>query len=152
MIQIKPYAAAAAMIAAAFLTSTADAKSKPPLVSLGDLGASPSNIMAGVRTVAQGYLKDPYSAEYQIGPVYPGYCKGGWARGGGIAWKGWAVNVLINARNSYGGYTGYQPHTVLFVGDQAVRIIEGDNFGAYGPKKGMLGLEGGAGLCQIIKE
>lgn len=125
-------------------------RSKDQSTSLADMGIAPSNIMSGVQDIAQGYLKDPYSAQYQIGAVYPGYCKAGWLNGNGISWKGWAVNVLINARNSYGGYTGYQSHTVLFVGDQAVRIMEGENFGAHGPSKGFLG--GGAGVCQIIKE
>lgn len=142
----------AAAIGAALITSPAIAKKGQPPVTLGELGASPANIMAGVRAAAQSYLKDPYSAQYEIGALYPGYCKEGWLKGNGVSWKGWAVNVLINARNSYGGYTGYQPHTVLFVGDNAFQIIEGENFGMWGPKKGMLGLGGGAGVCQIIQE
>lgn len=146
--QNRNFVLAALLIAG--LAMPAHAKKQPPLVTLGELGASPSNIETGVKAAAQGYLKDPYSAQYQIGSVFPGYCKEGWLKGNGVSWKGWAVNVLINGRNSYGGYTGYQPHTVLFVGDQAVRIMEGENFGAYGPAKGLLG--GGAGVCQIIKE
>ncbi len=139
-----------ALAVTAFFAAPANAKKRPPAVTLGELGASPANILPGVQAIAQSYLKDPYSAQYQIGSVFPGYCKEGWLKGNGIAWKGWAVNVLINARNSYGGYTGYLPHTVLFVGNQAVRIIEGENFGAYGPRKGLLG--GGAGVCQFIEE
>jgi len=139
------------MTAGALAASPAHAK-KPPLVTLDEVGLPPSDIPAGVRAVAQTYLKDPDSATYQIGSRYPGFCKEGWLKGNGIAWKGWAVNVMINARNSFGGYAGYSPFTVLFVGDNAIRIMEGENFGAYGPSTGMLGLGGGAGVCQIIKE
>ncbi|CDO35080.1 hypothetical protein [Novosphingobium sp. KN65.2] len=145
-LSLKPYATTAAIILAASITPLAQAKVNVPLVALSDLGPQPTDVQAGVRQAAQTFLKDPFSAEYQIGPLYPGYCKG---RGKwDVQWKGWATNVLINARNSYGGYTGYQVHTVLFDGDRGVRIIKGENFGAYGPSKGLLG--GGAGVCQII--
>lgn len=127
-------------------------RSKNQSIALADMGKTPSNILDGIQVIAQGYLKDPYSAQYKIGAVYPGYCKEGWLKGGSISWKGWAVNVMINARNSYGGYTGYEPHTVLFSNDSAVRIMEGDYFGAYGPATGVMSLGGGAGVCQIIRK
>lgn len=128
------------------------AHSKKANPTIADLGPPPTAILESVKSAAQTYLKDPASAYYQIGNVFPAYCKNGWLSGGGVAWQGWAVNVLINARNSYGGYTGYQAHTVLFVGDNAIRIMEGENFGVYGPPTGLLGLEGGAGVCKLIKQ
>ena len=131
---------------------TASAVSAGPIkrvISVGELGPQPRDILAGVKAIGQTYLKDPDSAQYEIGSVLPGYCKKGLFQGKGVAWQGWAVNVLINAKNSYGGYTGFEPHTVLFVGDIATQIIEGYDFGAFGPSKGFLG--GGAGVCQFIK-
>lgn len=115
-----------------------------------EVGPQPADMEAALNVAVQTYLKDPGSAQFQIGTPRAGYCKQGWLRGNGIAWKGWAVNVLINARNSYGGYTGFTPHTALFVGNQIVKIEEGADFGAYGPSKGLLG--GGAGVCQFVKE
>lgn len=94
-----------------------------------------------------GYLKDPDSGQYQIQNLFKGYCRNGWLNGNKVAWKGWAVNVMINGKNAYGGYVGYSPATVLLDGNGG-RILEGFNFGAYGPRKGLLG--GGAGVCQIV--
>ena len=99
----------------------------------------------------ESQLKDPYSAQYILDRVYRGYCKKGWLKGKGLDWIGWAANIRINAKNSYGAYGGYEPYTVFFSGDSAVKAVEGANFGAYGPSKGVLGLDGGAGVCAVPK-
>jgi hypothetical protein len=38
---------------------------------------------------------------------------------------GYLVNVEVNAKNSFGGYTGSKPYMVLFSGDRIVRVYEG---------------------------
>lgn len=84
-----------------------------------DFGPPPVGYEEAVKARFQYALKDPNSAMYRIGTPYTAYSNTGLAGGGGIAWSGYAVNVQINAKNSYGGYTGYQPYRVLFSGDRA---------------------------------
>lgn len=141
---------ALAMVLGISLISTSVEAKKKLLVTREEIGPYPKSLMEPVQAAAQSYLKDPASATYELGALYPAYCKKGSLEGKGIAWKGWALNVMINARNSFGGYAGGTPFTFLFSGDTVVRIVEGENFGAYGPSKGMLGLDGGAGVCEII--
>ena len=115
-----------------------------------DFGPPPADPIEAAKLLMPEVLKDPASATYQFSNTFKGRCKRG--RLGGAQWIGWAANVSINAKNSFGGYTGYQPYTILFSGGIAVRAIEGANFGAYGPAKGMFGLSGRAGVCQIIRD
>jgi len=110
-------------------------------------GYPPDHPDEAIRSYFETILKDPESAHYTIAAPYRGYCKQGWARGRGLDWIGWAMNVTVNARNSFGGYTGAQPYTVMFNGGMVVKHTEGHNFGAFGPSKGPLGLDGGAGVC-----
>lgn len=112
-----------------------------------DVGSPPLRPIAAAKAYFAGVLKDPYSAEYrQLSEPYAGRCRGGLA---GKGWRGYAVHVGINARNSYGGYTGETIYTVLYVNGTAVNAVEGANFGAYAPAKGFLGLEG-AGVCRKV--
>ncbi len=45
-----------------------------------------------------------------------------------------------------GGYSGYRPYTILFSNGKAWKTLEGADFGAYGPAKGLLDIAGGAGV------
>ncbi len=62
-----------------------------------------------VKNWFQTRLKDPQSAQYDIGSPN----KGWWANSivfGGGKFYGYIVDVSINAKNSYGGYTGNQAY------------------------------------------
>lgn len=137
-----------AAVAAVLLAGTAAAKE--PDVSNLDFGTSPQEPIAIAKQLMAYQLKDPESAQYRWVATYLGYCKQGWAKGKGLDWYGWAATIEVNAKNSYGGYTGFEPYTILYKDQQAVRAIKGANFGPYGPSTGPLGLGGGAGLCRRV--
>lgn len=80
-----------------------------------DYGPEPVNYEDQVKAFFESRLKDPYSAHYRFGGrAVKGYCNQGLAYGGNIAWFGWAVPVQINAKNSFGAYTGFSTHWVFF--------------------------------------
>ena len=114
-----------------------------------DAGPPPDDPMTAIKRLMAGELVDPEAAQYRFLGVHPAKCKAGWAKGGSD-WIGYAVGIEINGKNRMGGYTGFTPYTILFEGQNAWRSIEGSNFGAYGPAKGLLGLGGGAGVCRYL--
>jgi hypothetical protein len=59
-------------------------------------------------------LKDSGSAQYRrVGGPVPGRVQAPLITGGRTS-EGWGFCYLINAKNSYGGYTGYQPYYFIF--------------------------------------
>jgi len=68
-------------------------------------------------------LRDPYSAQYEFERPYQVTCR---ARlfDTPDRWRGWAMRVLVNARNAYGAYTGAEEYYVLFVNDGRTDGIE----------------------------
>lgn len=82
-----------------------------------NFGSPPTDVERKVREYFQYILKDPSSANFIVGTPYKAYQNEGLITGGGIQWAGYAVDVSINARNSYGGYTGYKPYLVYFTGE-----------------------------------
>jgi hypothetical protein len=60
-----------------------------------------------------GQLKDPYSAMYRFEKPRKGFGQDGMLLGGKRHY-GWVMSVWINAKNSFGGYTGYELHVALF--------------------------------------
>ncbi|UDM17928.1 hypothetical protein [Vogesella sp. XCS3] len=75
-------------------------------------GQSPSNIEQQIKDRMQGFLKDPYSAQYRIlsAPKKAYYN----AADGGIQWTGYAVKFSVNAKNSYGAYVGEKLYVAIF--------------------------------------
>jgi len=65
-----------------------------------------------VKATIGTYLKDPTSAQYQFGT-----CGKGWAPSVPVASLpkqfGYRLSASINAKNSFGGYTGYKPYDFL---------------------------------------
>lgn len=59
-------------------------------------------------------LKDPSSAQYKFGTPEKGWITKPPISGGGLDLTGWMVAVAINAKNSYGGYTGYKDYRFLW--------------------------------------
>lgn len=58
-------------------------------------------------------LKDPASAQVSFGRVYQGYYTSAPISGSKIS-AGYMLDALVNAKNSYGGYTGAKPYRFLF--------------------------------------
>ena len=78
-----------------------------------DFGPQPTNPQEQVIRYFEYYLKDPDSAKYQFRELTKGYIKDGLIMGGKIHY-GWIQVVDVNAKNSFGAYTGYQRKYIFF--------------------------------------
>lgn len=75
----------------------------------GDYGSYPDTYKEIVKTYLDRSLKDPESARIE----YPSAPRTAWNKFGGELKFGYAVCVNVNAKNSYGGYTGFKRHYFL---------------------------------------
>ena len=112
-----------------------------------DLGPDPADPIAETKMLMTELLRDPDGARYRFAGIHQAHCKGGLA---GKEWYGYAASIDIHATNAMGGYSGYRPYTILFTNGKAWKALEGADFGAYGPAKGLLGIAGGAGVCRWL--
>ena len=75
-------------------------------IAKADYGPFPPAYQEMVKSAFSQMLKDPYSAVYEFhGDPVKGYYVNPPIKGGGVTY-GWCGNVSVNAKNSYGGYTG----------------------------------------------
>jgi hypothetical protein len=95
------------LIAALFLL--AGCETVPDATAVVDHGPPPTGQTAAItRTFLESMLKDAESARYQFpDTVEPVTLKAG-ALSGKQSIHGWRADVMVNARNSFGGYTGWQ--------------------------------------------
>ena len=77
-----------------------------------------------IRTHLSTVLKDPDSLKMECQPV-----RKGWARQyrDRAADFGWVVSCMVNAKNSYGGYTGAKPYIFLFT-TSGLKALKGSSF------------------------
>lgn len=70
-------------------------------------------------------LKDPYSAHIELirGPRWTMVGEKTWLRGDNRVWA-WAVCYHVNAKNSYGGYTGMHTDVLLIDHGEVVADLE----------------------------
>ena len=66
-------------------------------------------------------LKDSGSAVYKFGEPEKGYLTKPPIQGGGLDLAGYTVPVEINAKNSYGGYAGFESYKFLLRDNEVVR-------------------------------
>lgn len=76
----------------------------PAQVSAATFDPVPADIEARIKAQYGVMLKDPYSAQYQFGVARKAYIQVGSSK----KVFGYIIPVIVNARNSYGGYTGGQ--------------------------------------------
>ncbi|HCD3955216.1 TPA: hypothetical protein NBP20_003112 [Enterobacter hormaechei] len=93
---------------------------KPPSqaqISAASYGTLPANYQEQIKGHMNSVLKDPESARYTFQPTFKGYSQDGSMSdsGGGVRY-GYVAPVLVNAKNSYGGYTGNQQYVFMFSG------------------------------------
>src|SRR5690606_37667261 len=89
----------------------------------------PADTERMVRAWGEVNLKDPDSARYTFGPLKKGYYRPNQIPGSlptGKAHFAWEQLVVINAKNSYGGYTGQQAYTFYFRDGRMVHYIDVD--------------------------
>lgn len=68
---------------------------------------------ARVKEYFEGILKDPESAKYKFAPVEKSHIvSSAWE--GRQLYAGYVMTVKVNAKNSYGGYTGNEDYVFLF--------------------------------------
>ncbi|MCY1250095.1 hypothetical protein D9M71_818300 [compost metagenome] len=79
-----------------------------------------------------GTLKDPYSAQYQFSKVEKGYIIGS-AFEGKPLYAGYIMSANVNAKNSYGGYTGNQGYQFLFQNGALVKGLKLSPSGVHMP-------------------
>lgn len=80
-------------------------------VAAADVGPQPGETeRATILAALQLILKDPTSAEYKWGEPFKSAL-----RTGGRADFGWEIPVLINAKNGYGAYIGFQPWSFFLI-------------------------------------
>ena len=84
--------------------------------------------------LAKGYLslalKDPYSAHYRFGTVKRGWLQSGALYGCKLNF-GYILDVGVNAKNSFGAYTGEKLYSFLFRDGNLVDVLHPDNRRRY---------------------
>jgi hypothetical protein len=95
------------------------------VVADADYGGAVSQEDAQARAASfmKTYLKDPFSAQYDWTSV-----KRAWIHMQPTAFKpriyGYALEGLINSKNSYGGYVGFTPFRFFFRNGALIQVAE----------------------------
>lgn len=84
--------------------ATSIRKPAPEVVAAAKFDPVPADIEARIKAQYGVMLKDPYSAQYQFGQARKAYFQASTSK----QTFGYIIPVIVNARNSYGGYTGGQ--------------------------------------------
>lgn len=91
---------------------------KPPSqveITTANYGSLPADYKQQITNYMASSLKDPESARYTFEPTFKGYSQdGSMAASGGKVTYGYVAPVLVNAKNSYGGYTGNHQYVFMF--------------------------------------
>lgn len=140
---------AAAILCAGCTTSSLSAGFQAPPDD-ADYGVVPE-VGDAVKAYFSQILKDPESARYEKGHLGKAYCNKGIAWGGDVVWYGYAANIYVNAKNSYGGYTGFKPYTLIWNRDGSInKHIGDDDFGNSWLGSGLCRWENG--VSEIAKD
>jgi hypothetical protein len=105
------------LAAVAYLGLVACVTVTPREISEATFSPLPENYQETVKASINSLLKDPYTAVYIFGTPRRGFIQDGFLRGNAKHF-GYIIPVGVNARNSYGGYTGTQQYYMLFTKDK----------------------------------
>jgi hypothetical protein len=90
-------------------------------MATADYGPYPTDYEQQIKQVIEPTLRDPWSAHYQFTAPQKG-----WAGGNALVTiktrYGWIVGVSVNAKNGFGGYTGWKQYSFLVTGGQVLDI------------------------------
>lgn len=100
-----------------------------------DFGPYPSEIESKVRAYFEAVLKDPESARYRHEDGFIKVVCNKWLGERAITYAGWGKVVGVNAKNSYGGYTGETRYAFLFEGERIYDVFDNSEFSAKGCRK-----------------
>jgi hypothetical protein len=125
-----------AVIAITLATGCAGMFQVPPAEMYGE---APDPFMAEmmIEDAVKNKLKDPDSAKFKniTGP-YKAYGNIGAAYGGDIKFAGWVYYVDVNARNSFGGYSGHKKWIVGIQGGRTDAEPVDSEMAMYGSRFG----------------
>lgn len=93
-----------------------------------DYGPFPADFEQTIRRFNAARLKDPASAQYAAWSAPQTY----WFGTRDTSTYGYLVCVALNAKNSFGGYTGFQTDGYLLRGGVVVRFFQRGQYGASG--------------------
>jgi hypothetical protein len=96
----------------------------PEQLQAANYGTEPDQefVEQEAKDMFEGYLKDPESARYQFAPVYRGWIFTDRFEGSKL-YTGYVLDVNVNAKNSYGGYTGYSLYRLVFQNGRIIRAV-----------------------------
>lgn len=78
------------------------------------------------------HLKDPNSATYEWNSVYTGWLREAPINGGSLKF-GYILEGMVNAKNSFGGYTGSKPFKFIFYNGNISSVYSQQELrGSYG--------------------
>jgi hypothetical protein len=88
-----------------------------------DFGPPPARPEDAIRTYMKEVLKDPFSAQYEFASPE----KAWFGKEGGLLVSrdiqyGWRVIARVNAKNSFGGYVGWQTWIFTFRNGQLMQV------------------------------
>lgn len=103
----RAFATTAIFTATLILTGCTSSPVDPTVIAQADYGPYPTNYQEVVKGYFQTALKDPMSAQYRFTKEpYKAYWRDIPALGGKPMAFGYMVDVGVNAKNEFGGYTG----------------------------------------------
>lgn len=86
----------------------------PADLASADYGPKPENYEETIKNVFTSKLRDPSSAQWNFGAPYQGYAIASPIQGGYVQGYGWFLDVGLNAKNGFGGYTGFQNYRLFY--------------------------------------
>jgi hypothetical protein len=122
----------AALLTLAFGNSGCATAPTPEQLAMADYGDPPDQYVVEpiARRAILDSLKDPNSAIINFSPIQKAWFRE-FGRPNRFAWR---LTASVNARNSFGGYTGAKPWYFFFRGNELVGLGMTDtHYGQYGP-------------------
>lgn len=103
-------------------------------VASAHFGSIPSDYQEQIKAYMATRLKDPYSAVYTFTPARRGFWQDGLIYGGKKHF-GYIEVIGVNAKNSFGGYTGEEVHYIAIENGR----VAGDVTPLWGQMAGFIG-------------
>tara|TARA_R110002096_G_scaffold435548_1_gene661346 strand:- start:38 stop:376 length:339 start_codon:yes stop_codon:yes gene_type:complete len=83
------------------------------ITQAANYGEYPDDYEQIIKSIMMNKLKDPESAQYQFKGPIKAYLRSAPIAGGNPTVYGYMVYFKLNAKNSYGGYTGFKEYRML---------------------------------------
>jgi len=98
-----------------FLTACSVTPPSKIEMDAADYGQLPNDYQQQIKDWWSNRLKDPYSSKFTFSTPEKAWFKDGiLAESGGAIRYGWIIPITLNAKNSYGAYTGIESHTMFY--------------------------------------